>query len=380
MGYFDDIVSKFSANKSYFRIGYFIIDENEKKNPADRVTALILKYIKKVSLPQLSEFRYIENGHDIHAVLKHNNIVFKINRIDNIKDYIHSSENYFNDFVNKFETDDFNLSDPNELIILEKGHFEKDIFYLKNLITQKVLSMEKEESFTPSSPNFLNNAISFAPIRTRPKPVYEGYKEYFSSEGEHVPFLLRSIFDVRSRSARKKELKKFIEDFGKESGLFESITIKRYGREKTSPFEINIILNDRSFKIATVGYGVSQVLPILTDAIVTPGNYWLLIQQPEIHLHPKAQASTGELIYKLNKLAKKKFIIETHSDYLIDRFRYFQSQEQETIDAQVVFFLRTETGNEAFEINIERDGKYSSDQPDAFKEFFIREQLKILEI
>lgn len=381
LGYFDDIVSKFSSNKSYFTIGYLVIDEIERKNQNDRVKALIIKYIKKASLPQISEFRYIEKGFDIHAAIKQKKLLCKINKVDNIKEFIDSSDTSFKEWVDKFQTEDITQYEPDDLIVIKSGPWPDNLFLLKSIIMQKMLSSEEKPQYVTSDiPTFLNVSLSIAPIRTKPKKVYEGFRPHYSPEGEHIPFLLKSIFDVRSISRQKKEVREHIEAFGEESGLFQSITIKRYGKEKTSPFEINITLNGRSFKIATVGYGVSQVLPILADSVATPKGYWFLIQQPEIHLHPKAQASLGELIYNLYQSDKKKFIIETHSDYIIDRFRFCQSKEKKMINGQVIFFLRTEIGNDAYEINIEQDGKYNVNQPTLFKEFFVREQIKMLDI
>ena len=88
----------------------------------------------------------------------------------------------------------------------------------------------------------------------------------------------------------------------------------------------------------------------------------------------------GELFYELYRLESKKFIIETHSDYLIDRFRICQKKIKHKINAQVLFFERDDKGNKAYHINIEQDGNYSEDQPENFRDFFIKEQLSILGI
>ena len=83
--------------------------------------------------------------------------------------------------------------------------------------------------------------------------------------------------------------------------------------------------------IADVGYGVSQVLPILVDALdpeVVPGRSnvgefptYSFLQQPEVHLHPKAQAELSSLLARLASLGDHSFIVETHSDYMVDRAR-----------------------------------------------------------
>ncbi|OGI37670.1 MAG: hypothetical protein A2140_06425 [Candidatus Muproteobacteria bacterium RBG_16_62_13] len=105
------------------------------------------------------------------------------------------------------------------------------------------------------------------------------------------------------------------------------------------------------------------------------------IQQPEVHLHPKAQAALGDIIFELAHIERKKFFLETHSDYLIDRFRlnYRNTASASAVpNAQVLFFERTAKGNQVIEIEIQKDGLTSSDQPKAYRYFFVNESLRLL--
>ena len=73
--------------------------------------------------------------------------------------------------------------------------------------------------------------------------------------------------------------------------------------------------------IVDVGYGVSQILPILVQ-ILSPNvsrheMSFSLLQQPEVHLHPKAQAEFSSLLARLANKGDRSFIVETHSDYMI---------------------------------------------------------------
>jgi predicted ATPase len=104
------------------------------------------------------------------------------------------------------------------------------------------------------------------------------------------------------------------------------------------------------------------------------------IQQPEVHLHPKAQAALGDLMHFLVVTESHRYIVETHSDYLIDRFRLKIKKEGKPADAQVVFFNRTKNGNRAESLEIGTDGQYPDSQPKAFREFFINEAISIMGI
>lgn len=149
---------------------------------------------------------------------------------------------------------------------------------------------------------------------------------------------------------------------------------------------MDVYLGEEPFKISNVGYGVSQALPVLVETLARNKGEWFGMQQPEIHLHPKAQAAVGELFFNENYNQNKKFIIETHSDYIIDRFRYCLNRKHKEvatdkkIDAQVLFFERTDEGNQIHRIEIKEDGAYDENQPKSFREFFINEELKLIQI
>jgi predicted ATPase len=72
--------------------------------------------------------------------------------------------------------------------------------------------------------------------------------------------------------------------------------------------------------LTNVGPGVSQVLPIVLSALIAPKTSLLIFEQPELHLHPRVQARLADFFFAIALLGKR-CILETHSEYLIDRFR-----------------------------------------------------------
>lgn len=70
-----------------------------------------------------------------------------------------------------------------------------------------------------------------------------------------------------------------------------------------------------------VGFGISQFLPIVVSDLQLPKYSTLFIAQPEIHLHPSVQSSFGDYLVKQIKENSKKYVIETHSEYLINKIR-----------------------------------------------------------
>lgn len=73
--------------------------------------------------------------------------------------------------------------------------------------------------------------------------------------------------------------------------------------------------------IRDVGLGLSQILPLLTTTLLAPENSTLLIEQPEHHLHPRAQSRLGDLLIYVAVRRKVRLLIETHSENLLIRMR-----------------------------------------------------------
>lgn len=76
----------------------------------------------------------------------------------------------------------------------------------------------------------------------------------------------------------------------------------------------------KQLDLTNVGVGVSQVLPLLTVCLLAPVDGVVLIEQPELHLHPKVQSMLGDFFIGIAARGTQ-CILETHSDRLINRVR-----------------------------------------------------------
>ena len=85
---------------------------------------------------------------------------------------------------------------------------------------------------------------------------------------------------------------------------------------------IEIEIGDKSYNMADVGFGYSQILPIIVQLFLLSqkeGIHYYCIEQPELHLHPALQAKLVELMIEINKNNQIRFIIETHSETIIKK-------------------------------------------------------------
>ena len=167
------------------------------------------------------------------------------------------------------------------------------------------------------------SVVSLSPIRARPKRTYDPTREFNDPEGSDVPMRLMRTQTIKKE--RWEGLKQKLVEFGKHSELFQNIEIKNLGGSLGDPFQLKVKVRGPSANLIDVGYGVSQILPILVqilDAdIYRNARTTFLLQQPEVHLHPKAQAQLSSLLVELANHEHHAFIVETHSDYMIDRAR-----------------------------------------------------------
>ena len=100
-----------------------------------------------------------------------------------------------------------------------------------------------------------------------------------------------------------------------------------------------------------VGYGITYVLPIIIAVLKAKKDDLIILENPEAHLHPKAQRLMGELLVKAASTGTQ-IILETHSDHILNGIRI--STKKNYINAEKVkffFFLREDIGSK-FNVNV----------------------------
>ena len=218
-----------------------------------------------------------------------------------------------------------------------------------------------------------------APVRSKPRRTYDPLSTEPDPEGGHVVMVLASALEEGKRGG--KQLAQALDSFGEASGLFKAVKVKKLGKDVGTPFQIRFNFGTGpDFNLIDVGYGVSQALPIAVDIIRSPEGSTLLIQQPEVHMHPRAQAALGSLLVNMAKAKNKRFLVETHSDYLVDRVR-MEIRENAHLspdDVQILYFHREDDGRvEISPLELDEQGNILN-APPGYREFFLREEERFL--
>lgn len=90
------------------------------------------------------------------------------------------------------------------------------------------------------------------------------------------------------------------------------------------------------------GFGLTQVLPIVVAAFWAKPNNLILIENPEVHLHPAAQVEIGEFLAQVASSGVQ-VIIETHSDHVLNGIRRAVKKEVLSNDSVALHFFRPRT-------------------------------------
>ena len=224
---------------------------------------------------------------------------------------------------------------------------------------------------------FLPRPFASAPVRSRPRRTYDPMLMTQDAEGDYIPSYLANL--SRRGADEWQSLKGGLEDFGRSSGLFDEISVRSFGKSDGDPFQIQVRKFSKRRKgpwrnLIDVGYGVSQALPVLTEMLRVDASETFLLQQPEVHLHPQAQAALGTLFCNM-AAGGRQLVVETHSDYIIDRVRMDVRDQTTGLKPEDVSILYFEPGDldvKIHSVRIDRAGNIL-DAPRSYGDFFMEE-------
>ncbi|MEM1057597.1 MAG: DUF3696 domain-containing protein [Bacteroidota bacterium] len=96
--------------------------------------------------------------------------------------------------------------------------------------------------------------------------------------------------------------------------------------------------------ITDVGFGVSQVLPVLVLCFYAPEGSTLIFEQPEIHLHPRVQAGLADVFLDAIERRGVQIVLESHSEHLLRRLQRRIAEEVASVDDIALYFVEPRQG------------------------------------
>lgn len=226
------------------------------------------------------------------------------------------------------------------------------------------------QHFSRNLRELINKVEFIGPFRSNPQRFYTLTGESPSNVGRHGERALEIMMqDEKRRGKGKKNLMKLASDWLKETEMARSIdTISMTDRY----FEIIVenFFTKEQENLTDVGFGCSQILPVLIAGFNVDEGGVFIVQEPEINLHPRAQADLGSLFKKLYQKGIQ-LIIETHSEHLLLRLQSHIANGDIKAEEVKVYYVDPEgkkriRKKEITKLDIGEDGYFIKEWPKGF--------------
>jgi predicted ATPase len=179
----------------------------------------------------------------------------------------------------------------------------------------------------------VGRVVYLGPLRQPPERRYrwEGVEPAdLGRNGEHaVQALLASdnapdLPDM-DQEERRHWLVQRVSDWLVRLGVADGLKLAYHA--DSQDYEVLVERGGRQSNLKDVGFGVSQVLPILILAHTVPPGTTIVAEQPDSHLHPRSQAGLAELMVAVARERHVQFLVETHSEHVFRRLQTLMADE-----------------------------------------------------
>ncbi|MGA8849379.1 MAG: AAA family ATPase [Dehalococcoidia bacterium] len=217
--------------------------------------------------------------------------------------------------------------------------------------------------------NELLNGVEFiGPFRSKAERVYALSGESPSTVGVRGDKAVDVVIsDYLARGKRRRGVAKKVSMWLQNAEIAQliqpQIISPRHVEIQVSHFRSGEYQN-----LADVGYGCSQILPILAAGFSRPSGSTLIVEQPELHLHPKAQAELGTFVLDVKERGLQ-VLIETHSEHLLLRLQSHVASgklQPEDVAIYYVYTDKIERKKKAKLLPLGADGLFKEKWPEGF--------------
>lgn len=215
----------------------------------------------------------------------------------------------------------------------------------------------------------LRNTFYIGPLRGYPQRVYVTSGQApqdVGIKGERAVDVL--WFIDRSRDKNLKRVFDEVRHWAKQLGIARNLHLDRMGENY---YRLMVVdpATGMEVNLADIGFGASQALPIIIECFYAPQGSAVLIEQPEIHLHPKAQSVLGDLFIEAAKDSDRTFIVETHSEHILNRVCRRIAERKITKEQVAIYYFKPgKDGTRIQRVTINDDGQYEKFPKGFFEE------------
>lgn len=227
--------------------------------------------------------------------------------------------------------------------------------------------------FALATEAMLGSLSYLGPLRNHPQRTYQwsgDSPEGVGQMGENtIAAILAAQNEVRklNRGPNKslQPFAEFVASWLKDLGVIFSFDVKPVAKGRKE-YEVLVKTHAKApeVKITDVGFGVSQVLPVLVQAFYCPPNSTVWMEQPEIHLHPQVQVELADVFISAirsregGNARNVQLIIESHSEHFLNRLQRRIAEGVITPNDVAIYFCKrvgSATDLEPLEVNLYGD-------------------------
>jgi predicted ATPase len=174
------------------------------------------------------------------------------------------------------------------------------------------------------------------------------------------------------RKKKRQTLEQRVAYWLKELGLIHDFTVERIA-QGNNLYEVRVrkTIASTDVLITDVGFGVSQVLPVLVLCYYVPEGSVILLEQPEIHLHPSVQSRLADVFIDAMKNRNVQIIVESHSEHLLRRLQRRVADETIKPEDTALYFSEVgDTGSTLTSLEVDLFGSIKNWPKDFFGDEF----------
>lgn len=221
----------------------------------------------------------------------------------------------------------------------------------------------------------LRGIAYLGPLRDYPRRSYGWSGDAPSDVGRRGQLSVSALLAARARDLkvsfgrgrRRQTVDERIAYWLGKMGMIDSYDLRLVAEDRRD-YEVRVRRTGSSpwVSITDVGFGVSQILPVLVLCYYVPEGSTIILEQPEIHLHPSVQADLADVLIEAVNRRNLQIIVESHSEHLLRRLQRRIAEEVLPAEKTALYFCRMEESASAIEeLHVDEFG-YIANWPDDF--------------
>ena len=201
--------------------------------------------------------------------------------------------------------------------------------------------------------NLMDSLFYLGPLREHPKREYHWGGSMPEDVGQRGERTIDAILAATARDEKRslgyrmwrKPFQEMISHWLRELGLIHDFALDEVAAgTRLYRAIVRTLPSSAPTALTDVGFGVSQVLPVLVLLYYVPEGSTVVLEQPEIHLHPAVQSGLADVMLNVGKARNVQIIVESHSEHLLRRLQRRVAEGSTAADDVRMYFVSPHDG------------------------------------